>query len=102
MQLLTSVVWNKKADVGVIENSGDTDQACAATRNDGNIFPGVLRGLSLAVHLVVETSNSLSQRFYTRSRAILATIQADIDGLGTGEATLNFVFDLRGTLCSSL
>ena len=47
---------------------------------------------------VVEGGNCLSQWFDSRSGAILASIQGDVDKLGSNKAALDLVIDFWGTL----
>lgn len=55
----TGVIRDEKADVGVIQHGGDTNQTGTPAGDDGNIFPGVLARLALAVHLVVKAGYGL-------------------------------------------
>ncbi len=98
----TGIVRNKKAHVGIVQHGSNTDQSGAATRHNGDVLPRVLARLALTVHLVVQMGNRLAKRLDTSGGAILATVETDVDGLGSGEASFNFVFDLgvcvRGSL----
>jgi hypothetical protein len=46
------------------------------------------------VHLVIQSSNGLTQRLDARSRAILAAGGADVDVGRAGEAAFNVILDL--------
>lgn len=93
--MYTCVVGNEEADIGIVQDSSDTDQAGTAARHNGNIFPGVLAGLALTMHLVVQTSDRLSQGLDASGGAVLTAADADVDGRGPAEAPGNVVFDLR-------
>jgi hypothetical protein len=61
---------------------------------DSNILPGVLAGLALAMHLIVETGHSHAERLDTSGWAVLAARVADVDGLGSGKAALDIILYL--------
>ena len=90
----TRVVGNEEADVGVVQDSSDTDETSTTAGHDGDVLPSVLARLALTVHLVVQSSNSLPQRLDARSWAILAAGGADVDVGRTGEAAFDVVLDL--------
>lgn len=60
--------------------------------------PSVLALPPLAVVLVVQPSDSLTQRLDTGRGAIFSSMARDIDLLGPLEATLNLIVDFWGTL----
>lgn len=92
------VVGNEETDVGVIQDGSDTDQTGTATRDDGHVFPGVLRLLALTVHLVVHVCDGLAKGLDTGGRAILSGSSGDVDGGRSLEAALDIVFDLGSAL----
>ena len=94
----TCVVGNEEADVGVVENGGDTDEAGTPSGNDGDVLPGVLARFALAVHLVVQMGNSVPQGLDARGRAIFTARRGDVDVGGPGKAAWNVVVGLGGAL----
>ena len=99
----TGVVGNEESDIGVVQDSGDADQAGAAARHDGDVLPRVLARLALAMHLVVEAGDSLPQRLDARGRAVLATGGGDVNGARPRETPLDVILDLSShTVCQDL
>jgi hypothetical protein len=62
------------------------------------ILPGVLALPPLAVMLVVQPRNGLSQRLDTGRRTVLSPMTCNVYRLRPLEAALNLVVDLRRTL----
>ena len=91
MLVVGSVVWDEEAQVGIIQHSGDSNEARPATRHNGNILPGILALLPLAMLMVVEIGYSFSQRLYSRSRSIFPPTHRNFNGLGAVEATLDVI-----------
>lgn len=50
------------------------------------------------MHVVVELGDSFSQGLDTRCGTVLSAGHGDVDGLGSGEASLDVILNLRGTL----
>ena len=98
----TCVVGDEEADVGIVQDSGDADQPGTSTGDNGDVLPGVLTRLVLAVHVVVQAGHGLSQGLDTSGRAILAAADADVDGLGPREAALDIVLDLYREAIASI
>ena len=96
--VVSRVVGNKEADVGIVKHSGDTDQTGTATRDNGDVLPGVLAVFTLAVHLVVHVGDSLTEGLDTGSGAVLPGGHGDVDGLRALKAALNVVFNLGSAL----
>jgi hypothetical protein len=96
--VVSRVVRQEETQVGVTQDSGDSDETSTATRNDGNVLPSVQAALTLAMMLVVQVGNSLSQWLDTGGRAILSGSNRDVDACGTLKTPLNVIFDFRGTL----
>ena len=92
------VVGQEEAQVRVAEDGGDADQAGTAAGDNGHVFPRVQAVLALAMHLVVELGNGLSQRLDSGRRAILAGGRRDVDCLGPLEAAGDVILDLGGAL----
>ncbi len=90
----TCIIRDKKPDIGVIQHRSNPDQAGTASRNNGDVLPGVLAGLALAVHLVVQVRHRLAQRLDAGRGAVLAAGLADVDGRRAREAALDVVVDL--------
>jgi hypothetical protein len=91
---VTSVVRNEEANIGIVQHGGNADETSAAAGDNGDVLPGVLAGLPLAVHLVVQMGHSLAQGFDAGGRAVLAAVRADVDVGGAGKAALDVVLDL--------
>ncbi len=98
----TCVVGDEEADVGIVQDSGDADQPGTSTGDNGDVLPGVLTRLVLAVHVVVQAGHGLSQGLDTGGWAILAAVDADVDGLGPREAALDIVLDLYQEAIASI
>jgi hypothetical protein len=89
---------NEESQVAVAQNSGDTDQTRTTTRDNAHVLPCVLALPPLAVVLVVQLRNRLSQRPNTRSRAIFSAMSADVDFSRPLKASLYAVVNLGRTL----
>ena len=98
----TRVVGNEEADVGVVENGGDTDEAGTPSGDDGDVLPGVLARLALAVHLVVQMGHSLPQGLDARGWAIFTARRGDVDVGGPRKAAWDVVVGLGGALCRTV
>lgn len=92
------VVGNGERQVRVTQDGSDTDQSRTTTRHNADIFPGVLALLSLTVVLVVQTGHGSTQRLDTGGRAVLPSSGGDGDRRRAGEASLDLVISLGGTL----
>lgn len=79
------VVRDEEADIGIVKDGGNADQASSATRHDSHVFPGVLALFALAMHLIVHPSNSGTERLDTSRGAILPSGDRDVDVSRTGE-----------------
>ena len=93
-----SIIGDEEAQVGIVQDSGNSDQACPSTRDNGNVLPRILARLVLAVLMVVQIGHGFPQRFDTSSRAILPSCHRDIDRLGTVEAPFDVVVDFWSPL----
>jgi hypothetical protein len=91
---VTSVVGNEEANVGIVQDGGNADETSAAAGDNGDVLPGVLAGLPLAVHLVVEMGHGLTQGLDAGGRAVLAAAGAVVNVGGAGKAALDVVLDL--------
>jgi hypothetical protein len=91
---LTSVVGDEEADIGVVQDGGDTDQTRTASGNDSHVLPRILAILALSMVLVIEVGDGLSKRFDTGYRAIFSAGNTDIDGLRALEAPLDVILYL--------
>lgn len=87
----TRIIRNKKPNICIIQHRGDANEACTATRHNGDVLPRVLTRLALAVHLIVQMGHGVPQGFDPRRGAILAAVDADVECLGTGEAAFYVV-----------
>jgi hypothetical protein len=94
----TRIVGDKEADIGTSQNCSNPNQTRAASGDNGDVLPGVLAGLVFAVHHVVQMGDGFSQGLDTSGWPVLAAVQADVDGLGSGEAALDIVLYLGGSL----
>ena len=92
--IVSRVVGDEEADVGVVEDGGDADEAGAASRDYGDVLPGVLAVLTLAVHLVVHAGDGLAQGLDAGGGAVLTGGHGDVDGLGPLEAALDVILNL--------
>ncbi len=96
--LCTGIVGNEKANVGIVQHRSDANQPGTTTRNNRNVLPCILAGLALAMVLIVEMGNGLSQGLDTGSRSILAAVEGDVNGLGPLEAALDLILYLNVVL----
>ena len=92
------IVWDEEAQVGIVQDSCDPNQAGPATGYDADVFPRVLRGLALAVEVIVEVCYRCSEGFDAGCRAVFAASQADGNGSGSLKASFNVVVDFGCTL----
>jgi hypothetical protein len=89
---------NEETQVAVTQHSSDTDQTRTSTRYNAYVLPCVLTLAPLAVVLVVQRRNRLSQRPDTSSWTVLPSMSADINLFRPLEATFDAIVDLRRTL----
>jgi len=92
--MLTSVVGDEEANIGIVQHGSNSNEPSAATRYNRNVFPRVLAGLGLAMHLVVQIGHCLSQRLDPCGWAVLTALGVQVDGSWTRKATLNVVLNL--------
>lgn len=92
------VVGDKEADVSVVEDGSNADQASSTAGNNGHVFPRVLALLSLTMHLIVHSSDSSPERLDAGSRAIFTSGNGDVDMSRTRKRAFNVIIDFRGTL----
>lgn len=88
------VVRDEEAQVRLVQDGGDSDQAGTAAGDDGNILPCVLAGLALAVVLVVHLGDGLAEGLDAGGRRVLPAGDADVEVGGPWEASLDLIFDL--------
>ncbi len=96
--IVSRVVGQEEGQVRVSKNGSDSNQTRTTTGNDGHILPSVQTVFALAVHLIVEICDSLSQGANTGSGSILSTSHGNVNGLGTLKASIDIILDLGGTL----
>ena len=92
--IVSSVVRNEEAQIRLVQDGSDPDQTGTAARNDGNVLPGVLASLALAVVLVVHLGNGLAEGLDTGGRRIFSAGDGDVDVAGPLEAALDVILDL--------
>lgn len=90
----TSIIRDEEANVGIVQDSCDTDEASTSTGDNGDILPSILARFSLAVHLIVQVGNRLPERLDASCRAIFAAVDADIDGLRARETSFDIILYL--------
>lgn len=93
-----SIVWDEEAQIGIVQHGSNSDQARPPTRYDGDILPGVLALLSLAMFMVVQVGDGFPQRLDTGSGSILSSCHGDIDSLWAMEAAFDVIVDFGGSL----
>ncbi len=96
--IVCCVVRNKEANIGIVEDRSNADQASSTTGHNSDILPGVLTVLTLAMHLIVHSSDGSAEGLDTGRRAILSSGNRDVDMSRSRERAFNFIIDLRGTL----
>jgi hypothetical protein len=96
--VVRSVVGDEEAEIAVPENSSNTDQASSSSRHNAHVLPCVLALPPLAMVLIVQLRNRLSQRLDTSSRTVLAAMAGDVHLLGPVKAALDLVVNFRSTL----
>lgn len=96
--IVSRVVGQEEGQIRSAEDGGYANQTGAATGDNGNILPGVLALLALAMRLVVEVGDGLAEGLDAGGGAVLAGGHGNVNGVGTGETAGNVVFDLGGTL----
>jgi hypothetical protein len=98
LTIVSSVIWNEKSKVGIVEHGSNSDQTSATTWHNADVLPSVLTRLSLSVVHVVQVRDRLSQGSDTSSWAVLSTGAGDVNGLGTLERALDIIVDFGSTL----
>lgn len=96
--VVRGVVGNKKPEIGIVENGGDSNQTGPAPGHDGDILPAILTGFALAMMCVVEVGNGHPQRFDSGGGAILSATHGDVDILGPFKAALDVIVDFGRAL----
>ena len=96
--IVCCVVGNEEAQIGIVQDSCDSDQACSATRDNAHILVGVLALLPFAVVLVVQIRHRRPQAFYTSCRSILSSCHCNIDLLGSFKRALDVIINFWRTL----
>ena len=66
--------------VHVADDSCNTGQPCAATRDDADVFVGVLTTLVLTVRVVVQVGNRLTELCFKLAKRTLDQIKRQISG----------------------
>ena len=89
---------NEEAQVAVAQHSSDTDQTRTSTRHNAHILPCALALAPLAVVLVVQCRDRLSQRPDTSSRTVLSAMSTDINLLRPLKAAFDAIIDLGRSL----
>lgn len=88
------IIRDEEADVGLIQDRCDSDQAGATARDDGNVLPGVLAVLALPVVLVVKMSDSLPQGLDSSGWRILSAGDTDVYMRWPLETAFDIIFNL--------
>ena len=70
--IVSSIIWDEKAQVGIVQDSSNPYQASPSTRNDGDVFPRILTVFSFSVMGIVKVCYGYSERFDAGRRAILS------------------------------
>lgn len=96
--IVRRIIGQEEGNIGVSEDGSNTNETSTASGDDGDILPGVLALLTLAVHGVVEVCNGLAKGLDASCRGILATGEGDVNGLGSLEAASYVVLDFGGAL----
>jgi hypothetical protein len=89
---------DEESQVTVAQHRSYTDQTRATTRHDAHVLPCILRLPPLAMMLVVQLRNCFTERLNTSRGAVLATMARNVHLLGSLEAALDLIVDLRRTL----
>lgn len=96
--VISRVIGQEETQIGIAQDGGNSNQTRTAARHNGHILPRVLAVLALAVHLIVQLGNGLSQGSNTGGWAVLSRGDRNVNGLGTLEAAGNVILDLGGSL----
>lgn len=92
------VVGQEETQIRVAQHGSDANQASSATGDDGHILPRVQAVLALAMHLVVQLGDGLSQGPDAGRGAVFSGGDGYVDRLGPLEAPRNIILDLGGAL----
>lgn len=96
--IIRRVIGQEEAEIRCTQHGGNANQTGTATGHNGDILPGILAGLVLAMVLVVQVGYGLAQGLDAGGGAVLAGSHGDVNGVGPGEAAGNVVLNLRGAL----
>jgi hypothetical protein len=96
--VVSGIVWDEESNVGISQYSSDSDQTSPSAGHHADILPRVLAALSLPVVVIVEVSNSLSQRLDTRCGAVFASIHGDWDRSWSWKGAFDLVVDFWSAL----
>jgi len=84
--------------VGIVQDSGNANQASPSTRDNSNILPRILALLSLSVMGIVQVGDGNPQWLDPGSWSILSTGHRHINLLGTLKAAFNVIIYFRSPL----
>ena len=96
--MICQLTRNEESQVAVAQHRRNSDQARSSTRHNTYVLPCVLALPPLAVVLVVQLRDRLSQRPDTSGRTVFSAMGADVNLLRPLEASLYAIVDLRRTL----
>lgn len=92
------IIRDEETQIGVIQDSSNSNQASTPPGNDGYIFPGVLAFFPLAVMGVIQGRDGQSEGFDAGGGTVLPRAHRDVDGLWALKAAWNIIVCLGSAL----
>lgn len=89
---------DEEAQIAVAQHSSNTNQTRTSTGDNAHVLPCILALPPLAMVLVVQRRDSLSQWPNSSRGAVLSAMSTDVDMAGSLEAALYAIIDLGRTL----